>query len=303
MKKFIPLLLGLVLLSCGSGKQEQTEDKSASVVVSVVNYPLFYFAQRIGGDLALVEFPAPRDVDPAYWIPDDESLSKFQSSDLILANGADYAKWMQQVSLPASRIINTSDRAKEKYVEVTEGASHSHGAEGEHVHTGYAFTTWLDFQIALTQANAVKEALVNLVPDKREILEENFRALESELLELHSSMTELSEKLGEAYIIGSHPVYQYLSAAYGLHIHSVHFEPGEKPSEAQWEEFDKLQSTHPGSIMLWEGEPLPEVRSILLEKGIATLVFNPCGNLPENGDFMEVMNNNIQTLSSSLANL
>jgi zinc transport system substrate-binding protein len=302
MNKLIPFLFGLVLISCGSGKEKRIADKTGPTVVSVVNYPLFYFAERVGGEMILVEFPAPPDVDPAYWIPDDDALSKIQSSDLILANGADYAKWMKQVSLPASRIINTSARAKEKYVEVTEGASHSHGPEGEHVHTGYAFTTWLDFQIALTQASAVKEALMVNVPDKQEILEENYMALEGEIMELHTSMKELSEKLVNAYIIGSHPVYQYLSAAYGLHIHSVHFEPGEMPSEKQWEDFDRLLASHPTRIMLWEGEPLPEVKEILLEKGIMALVFNPCGNRPENGDFMEVMKNNIQTLQSSLAN-
>jgi hypothetical protein len=38
--------------------------------VYVVNYPLKYFAERIGGEHVKVEFPAPADVDPAYWNPD-----------------------------------------------------------------------------------------------------------------------------------------------------------------------------------------------------------------------------------------
>ncbi|MBW1743769.1 MAG: hypothetical protein JRJ47_10130 [Deltaproteobacteria bacterium] len=37
--------------------------------VYVVNYPLKYFAERIGGDHVDVEFPAPKGTDPAYWIP------------------------------------------------------------------------------------------------------------------------------------------------------------------------------------------------------------------------------------------
>ena len=143
MKKSLVFLLALLLISCGPGKQEQARAKSEKLIVSVVNYPLYYFAQRIGAELIQVEFPAPGHVDPAYWIPGEEALSIFQSSDLILTNGADYAKWMKHVSMPSSLMINTSSRAKESYVEIIEVASHSHGPEGEHVHTGYAFTTWL----------------------------------------------------------------------------------------------------------------------------------------------------------------
>jgi len=294
MKKVLLFLLGLLLISCGSRKEEEAKEKPGLPLVSAVNYPLSYFAERIGGDLIQVSFPVPSDVDPAYWVPDDDALSIYQSSDLILANGAEYAKWMHQVSLPASRIINTSAKAKDNYIEVIQGASHSHGPEGEHVHTGFASTTWLDFRIALIQAEAIKEVLLGILPDGHESIEKNYQTLEQELSELHTSMTELSGKLGHETILGSHPVYQYLSAAYGLHMHSLHFEPVEMPSEAQWKELDAMLATHPARIMLWEGEPLPEVKTILLEKGITSLVFNPCASRPSKGDFMEVMNNNME---------
>jgi zinc transport system substrate-binding protein len=302
MNKSIPLFLLLVLVSCGPGKPEQAADKSEQLIVSAVNYPLFYFAQRIGAELIQTEFPAPGNMDPAYWIPDDEALSIYQSSGLILANGANYAKWMEHVSLPSSRIINTSSGAKDSYVEIIEGDSHSHGPDGEHVHTGYAFTTWLDFQIAITQAKAVMEILLSSLPDKRNEIEGRYRELEKELLDLHAAMMDIADSLEKRNLIGSHPVYQYLAEAYSLNISSVHFEPGEMPSESQWKEFDGLIGQHPSTIMLWEDEPLPEVKDILLEKGILALVFNPCGNRPVTGDFMQQMRNNIQALQKALEN-
>ena len=42
--------------------------------IYAVNYPLKYFAERIGGDLFQVEFPAPGDVDPAFWNPDADTI-------------------------------------------------------------------------------------------------------------------------------------------------------------------------------------------------------------------------------------
>ena len=77
-------------------------DSAARPKLYVVNYPLKYFAERIAGDLADVALPVPKDVDPAFWMPDTETIGEYQEADLILLNGAGYAKWIQIVSLPLS---------------------------------------------------------------------------------------------------------------------------------------------------------------------------------------------------------
>lgn len=299
MKAVLLLFLTIGLCYCAPRPEKQDEGDSGIPLVSTVNYPLYYFAQRIGGDFIRVEFPAPPNVDPAYWVPEDEALSVYQGSDLILVNGADYAKWMHNVSLPSSRILNTTSLVTEKYIEVTQGASHSHGPGGEHVHKGYAFTTWLDLKLSIAQAEAVKVALTKISPDKGPELEKNYKQLEHELLDLNILLQEYGDQNKGKNHIGSHPVYQYLSKAYGLNIHSVHFEPGESPSEDQWKEFDRLLIEHPSNIMLWEAEPLSEVKEVLIGKGINTVVYNPCGKRPAEGDYLTVLTKNIQSLKNS----
>ena len=90
------LVMGLLLML--------VTDASAGDRLSVytVNYPLAYFAERIGGDQVEVVFTAPPDVDPAYWVPDQKTITAYQQADLILLNGANYAKWISKVSLPRS---------------------------------------------------------------------------------------------------------------------------------------------------------------------------------------------------------
>ena len=78
------------------------------LTVYAVNYPLAYFAERIGGEQVEVVFPAPADVDPAYWAPAPEVIADYQKADLILLNGADYAHWVGRTTLPASKMVNTS---------------------------------------------------------------------------------------------------------------------------------------------------------------------------------------------------
>lgn len=301
MKHFILIILTFFLVSCGSRQGKEEQSQSTLPLVTAVNYPLFYFAQRIGGDLIRVEFPAPAGVDPAYWIPDDEALGIYQSADIILSNGADYAKWMNNVSLPASRIFNTSQYAEKKYIRLEHGSSHSHGPDGEHVHAGFAFTTWLDFELATMQAKAVSDALIRKLPESRIKLQENYEELKRDLLSLHAAMNEVSTLIKGGNIIGSHPVYQYLSRAYDMNIWSVHFEPGEMPTPNQWSELGMLLENHQSRMMLWEDEPMPEINRILKEKEILVSVFKPCGNRQPGGDFISIMEDNIQELKGSLS--
>jgi hypothetical protein len=39
-------------------------------------------------------------------MPDTETIAAYQAADLILINGADYAKWTTKVSLPRSRLVD-----------------------------------------------------------------------------------------------------------------------------------------------------------------------------------------------------
>ena len=80
---------------------------------------------------------------------DAKTISDYQSADLILLNGANYAKWVNKVSLPRFRMVNTSAAFKDRYIEAAEMLTHSHGAEGKHGHEALAFTTWIDFGLAV----------------------------------------------------------------------------------------------------------------------------------------------------------
>ena len=110
-----------------------------------------YFAERIGGAHVDVRLLPPANSDPAFWRPSDADVAALQAADLILLNGAGYAKWRHYVSLPESRTANTGRGFANTLIVVKERGTHSHGADGEHSHSGFAFTTWLDMQQARQQ--------------------------------------------------------------------------------------------------------------------------------------------------------
>jgi len=298
---FIFCLICLVSITSCQKEDQKTKEKGDQVfrVVSV-NYPLHYFAQRIGSDFIQTVYPISADGDPAYWNPDEKAIEIYQNADLILDNGADYAKWMSKVSLPTSRIINTSDVFRDEYIPLTEGTTHSHGPEGEHVHKGYAFTTWLDFTRARQQALAIRDALVAKLPDLKTNFELNYKKLAEELQSLDEEMKKISLNLQNITVFASHPVYQYLGAGYSLNILSEHWEPDQAPDQEQWEIFKTNLEKNPGNIMLWEDQPLESVARKLSSLGITVVVFSPCANTVSVGDFLSVMEQNILNLKKAL---
>jgi len=293
MNRIVVIFIIMILFSCGKEDAKKTIIKNEKVSVITVNYPLHYFADRIGGDLISLQYIIPADVDPAYWNPNEEELSLYQSTDIILVNGADYAKWMENVSLPTSRIVNTSASFKDELLPLKNVASHSHGPEGEHQHKGVAFTTWLDFEFAIKQAEAIKDILIKKLPKEKLVLDDNFNQLKEDLEALDKLMLEGASKLKGVNVFGSHPVYQYLSRGYNLKIKSVHFEPDTFPTDEQWRGLERIVDKSQENLMLWEGKPNKKIENKLLELNIDILVFDPCANMPAEGDFLDVMEDNL----------
>ncbi len=122
------VLLMVVLLLATS----LTAFAEAKLTVYAVNYPLTYFAERIGGDHVNVVFPVPPDVDPAFWSPDAKTVRKYQQADLIILNGADYEKWTKKVSLPMLRSVDTSRVFKKNLLLMETTVTPTHGPAGAH---------------------------------------------------------------------------------------------------------------------------------------------------------------------------
>ena len=266
--------------------------------VYVVNYPLKYFAERIGGINVKVTLPVPADVDPVSWTPGIADIGAYQQADLILLNGAGYAKWVNKVSLPRSKTVDTSRGFKDQYITVRETMTHSHGSQGDHAHEGLAFTTWLDLSLAARQAEAIVEALARKQPQQKDLFMANYRSLEKDLLVLDSRIKTIVSLNNTVPIIFSHPVYEYFEKAYGLNGRSVHWEPDQDPTPGQVAELNKLLENHPAKWIIWEGPPIKSAVDVLEAISIQSAVFNPCGDIPPEGDFLSVMQHNVTNLET-----
>lgn len=266
------------------------------LVVYVVNYPLQYFAERIGAQQVEVYFPAPRDVDPAEWSPDDETILRYQQADLILLNGAGYARWAAHASLPPARTVNTARNTEDRLLEVPDAIVHSHGPGDAHTHAGTAFTTWLDPLLAIEHARVVKDAFSQRLPAYADEFANRFEALASDLQNLDRELNEVVSQNPQQPLLASHPVYHYLEDRYALRLESLHWEPDEMPSPSEWAALDEKLEDHPAEWILWEDEPLAESLALLEDRGVRSVVYNPSSQPPDSGDFLDVMHQNVENL-------
>jgi zinc transport system substrate-binding protein len=61
-------------------------------------------------------------------------------------------------------------------------------------------------------------------------------------------------------------------------------------------ELRNILKDHPAQWMIWEGQPLEAIVEQLRSMGINSIVFNPSGNVPRQGDFLSVMQRNVNNL-------
>ncbi len=296
------VFLGLAAIACGETRPvaEQTPVvPRAPLRIAVVNYPLAYMAERIGETEVDVWFDMPYDVDPAFWRPGPETIIRYQNSDLILDNGAAYAGWMATATLPVSRIVDTSAAFADQLIEAEGTVTHAHGPEGEHEHGGFAFTTWIDPELAILQAEAIRDAMSEQRPNRADAFAANFDVLARDLRELDARFQAAVAQDADRSLLFSHPVYDYLIRRYGIVGYSVHWEPDEAPGPEQWRELEHLAEQHDAGVMVWESEPISATVDKLHTLGIKSVVFDPSANRPETDDLLSVLSANADALAAA----
>ncbi|TVS19037.1 MAG: zinc ABC transporter substrate-binding protein, partial [Planctomycetaceae bacterium] len=133
-------------------------------------------------------------------------------------------------------------------------------------------------------------------PEHSSAFHAGWKKLRKDWVELDERLTATHAAYRDQPLLASHPVYQYLERRYGWNLVSMHWEPDEMPEDGDWEDLQEILQDHPAGWMIWEAEPLPEIRQRLAEMGIDSVVFDPCSNVPRSGDLLLTMHDNVKQL-------
>jgi zinc transport system substrate-binding protein len=209
----------LLVAGCG-GADEQPGEATADaaqaepLVVAATSPVAVWLVEVIGGDDVRISDAIPAEVDHHGFQPTAEQIVALGEADLIVVQGASYEPWRDGASLPESRVVDLS--AGLSLIPV-EGRTHSHGAEGEHSHTGVDPATWMDPALVTVQAQRVLAA---------PFLERE-HALETELDRLAARLEELGGAIraADVALAGDASRYSYLARALGVELLDLHDEP------------------------------------------------------------------------------
>lgn len=302
-----PLILAttvLVFLTLGCGGPEPGGKRPQRAIPHVYTtfYPTAWMTERIAGDKAKVICPLPDGADPVSWRPSAEVISKYQDdADLIVLNGAKLEKWVARTSLPRGRMLDTSKGFREAFIRHKSPIRHTHGGK-EHTHFDIDGHVWLDPSQARQQADAIHAALSGRYPRHKEAYAAGHEALVSDLDALDAAFRGLGELAADMWIYTAHPTYAYPARRYGWRLVDLDLDPDRVPAAEELAVVAKKLKYKPGRYLWWERAPSEAVAKAIREKtGLESTVFSPCTSTPPEGDYLSVMQANLERARPAFA--
>lgn len=222
-------LLAVIFLSLGQLNHVVAQDKKQ---VMTTFYPVYYLAQRIGGDSVDVAMllegnqnahdyevsakDAARTQAADLFIYQDDEMEYFVSSLLTLID----SKQIQILESTATIELLAEDSHADEHADDHGEEEHAddHGEdEADHGHAhDFDPHTWLDPMVYAEQASNVKEALIQLDPANQAVFEANAEQLIKELTLLNEEYETQLSALDNRQIVVQHAAFGYLTHAYDL---------------------------------------------------------------------------------------
>ncbi len=191
-----------------------------------------------------------------------------------------------------------------------DNASHEeeHAHEEDHHHHGdHDPHVWLDPVRSIKLAENIKNALIEIKPESKDIFEENFKKLEADLTELDHKFHNTIENSKTNYILVSHAAYGYWQDRYGIQQISIAgLSPSQEPSQQQLTEVIKESEEHGLEFVLFEQNVQSNVAKVIQDEiGAKSLTLHNLESVTEEDiknkeDYFSIMEKNVATLQTVL---
>jgi zinc transport system substrate-binding protein len=306
MKKRIGTLIAasLILAACSSTQETATPQETTEVATKKIQivagfYPLAYAAEGIAGDLAEVVSLAGPGVEPH-----DLELTP---GDVAKINDADLVVYIPEFIPALDAVVKTLDQSKvinaTQGITLISGDSHSH--EGEEAHSeeeGHSDESatdphiWLNPSNMVLIGNSIAQALSALTSDSA--INENRSSFENALTTLASDYTAKLASCSIKALVVSHEAFGYIANAYGFEQVGISgLSPEAEPSPARLAEVAKIAKAENATTIYYESLVDPKVAKTLADElKISAEMLDPLESPPASGDYLSVMQQNLDTL-------
>lgn len=309
----IAVLGGCAAQSGPAAPDAQAGTEKVRVVASF--YPMYDFAQKIGGDRVDVVNLVPTGTEPHDWEPSTADLKTLSQAQVLVYSGAGMEHWIEDVTSTLGNDQLTIVEASEG-AELIPAAEDEHGHEGEasheeeadHDHGAFDPHVWLSPENARVELANIRDGLIKADPEGASVYEANYAKYAAELEKLDKEYAERLSGLANREIVVSHQAFGYLCERYGLEQHAIEgLEADSEPDAKTMSEIVDFVKGHQVKVIFSEELVSDKVaKAIASETGASTEVLNPLEGLSDEdlaagADYFSVMRDNLDKLVRALS--
>jgi len=217
MRKIV--LFFLVLAGCFT-----PANQSSKPIVLVTIPPYAYFVEQIAGDKVATEIFVPTGANPHTYEPTPKQVEKFAQAKIWFRFGDP----IEQKILPFLRERHVYEFDLTKDLPLLTG---THTC-GDHVHEAKDLHVWLDPRLALKQVERISEELSQVLPEHKNVFEQNTLRLIQRLQTLDQEIQAELRPFEGITLMLSHPALGYYCKRYGFQQLSIECE-GKDPLPRQ----------------------------------------------------------------------
>lgn len=308
------MVLTLALAACDQNNTVKLDENKMNVVTTI--FPIYDFAQQIGGEHANVMNIIPTGVEPHDWTPKSQEMNVTSKSQLLLYNGAGLEGWipnfLQGLGAGSSlKTVEVSQGIELIHADGTDG--HDHGektSDHKDDHAGDIYIdphTWVSPKSALIMAENIKNSFIEVDPGNKSDYEANYVKLEQKLKDLDQKFTTELSATKKKEIVVSHQAFGYLCRDYGLTQKAMMgLSPEAEPRSQDILALTKYVKEHEIKYIFFEELVSDTVAKMLAsEANVDTMVLNPIEGLTKEQaasgeNYVTLMERNLQNLVKAL---
>ena len=269
----------------------QLEISSKLKVVSSF-FPIDQFVGKVGGEAIERMLLIPKGVEPHDYEPTIKDIQRVDSADVLVYNGLGLENWIGKMSNPQK--IDASKGLNASYLDERNMTFDPH--------------VWLDPLLAKKQVENIRDGLIMIDPNHKDIYVNNSNNFLNELDNLDEKIRTDLESCKKKDFITFHNSFSYFAKQYGLNQHSIsNTDPESEVTPARLTEIINIAKTL-GLQVIYSEELVDPRQATVIAQEVPdgkVLVLSPIEGLSENEQkeglgYIDKMNDNINNLMVGL---
>jgi len=209
----VGILVAVIIVAALAGlylTNNKGTEPSSKIKVLATFYPIYDFAQNVGGDKVSVSLLVPETVDVHDFEPTPSSIADVSSANVLIYSGAGLEPWIQNVITSAEnpKLIQVDTSKGIQLLPVPAQFQKNNQTIDPHI--------WLDPLNAKQQVNNILQGLIKADPADTQYFTQNAQAYEAKLDILNSQAINATTNTATKYFVTFHEAFSYFAKQYNV---------------------------------------------------------------------------------------